>query len=83
MQLRQIKIAERDIGFQKRFTLMCNGVFPVQHVVKGFHGHVVKGFHGHLCHSIYVILNCIYEKSKVARVDEKDNDDRTPLHYAV
>ena len=91
MQLRQIKIAERDIGFQKRFTLMCNGVFPVQHVVKGFHGHVVKGFHGHvvkgfhghLCHSIYVILNCIDEKSKVARVDEKDNDDRTPLHYAV
>ncbi len=25
----------------------------------------------------------IDEKSKAARVDEKDNDNRTPLHYAV
>ena len=28
-------------------------------------------------------LNSIDEKSKAARVDEKDNDDRTPLHCAV
>ena len=40
-------------------------------------------FHPRQCRLRVCQTYGIDEKSKAARVDEKDNDDRTPLHHAV